>query len=65
VEKAMRDLNQRLGLTAAEIADLQQQEPFKDPRGLRVQPRRVEKTPGRNEPCSCGSGIKFKRCCGG
>jgi len=21
-------------------------------------------TPGRNEPCSCGSGKKYKRCCG-
>lgn len=21
--------------------------------------------PGRNEPCSCGSGKKFKKCCGG
>ncbi|MGD9642818.1 MAG: SEC-C metal-binding domain-containing protein [Elusimicrobiales bacterium] len=20
---------------------------------------------GRNEPCPCGSGQKFKRCCGG
>ncbi len=23
-----------------------------------------EKTPSRNEPCSCGSGKKFKKCCG-
>lgn len=22
------------------------------------------KTPGRNDPCSCGSGKKFKKCCG-
>jgi uncharacterized protein YecA (UPF0149 family) len=21
--------------------------------------------PGRNEPCPCGSGKKYKRCCGG
>ncbi|WP_141503371.1 DUF1186 domain-containing protein [Paenibacillus luteus] len=21
-------------------------------------------TPGRNEPCSCGSGLKYKKCCG-
>lgn len=26
---------------------------------------RTASQPGRNEPCSCGSGIKFKRCCGG
>ena len=25
---------------------------------------RVEPKPGRNEPCSCGSGRKFKVCCG-
>ena len=24
---------------------------------------KVEKTPGRNEPCSCGSGRKYKKCC--
>lgn len=27
------------------------------------QPRRVEKI-GRNEPCPCGSGVKYKKCCG-
>ncbi len=27
-------------------------------------PREVEKKVGRNEPCPCGSGIKYKRCCG-
>jgi SWIM/SEC-C metal-binding protein len=25
---------------------------------------KVEKTQARNEPCSCGSGKKFKKCCG-
>ena len=24
---------------------------------------RVEKKPGRNEPCHCGSGKKYKKCC--
>jgi preprotein translocase subunit SecA len=28
------------------------------------QPVRVEKTPGRNEPCFCGSGKKYKMCHG-
>lgn len=28
------------------------------------EPVRVAMTPGRNEPCACGSGKKFKRCCG-
>lgn len=27
-------------------------------------PRSVEKKPGRNDPCSCGSGKKYKKCCG-
>ena len=30
----------------------------------RMEPVRVEKTPGRNEPCYCGSGKKFKLCHG-
>jgi uncharacterized protein YecA (UPF0149 family) len=25
--------------------------------------RRVVKGPGRNDPCTCGSGKKFKKCC--
>lgn len=24
----------------------------------------TDKTPSRNEPCSCGSGKKYKKCCG-
>lgn len=23
----------------------------------------LEKTPSRNDPCSCGSGKKYKKCC--
>ena len=30
----------------------------------RPETRRVEPTPGRNEPCPCGSGKKFKKCHG-
>ena len=28
------------------------------------QPIRAQSTVGRNEPCPCGSGKKYKRCCG-
>jgi len=28
------------------------------------QPRKVEKRIGRNDPCPCGSGKKYKKCCG-
>ena len=31
---------------------------------LRPAPRHVEKGPGRNDPCPCGSGRKFKKCHG-
>ena len=30
----------------------------------KVETRRVEPTPGRNDPCPCGSGKKFKKCHG-
>jgi uncharacterized protein len=28
-------------------------------------PRRIAPKTGRNDPCPCGSGKKYKRCCGG
>ncbi len=28
------------------------------------EPYRAEETIGRNDPCPCGSGKKFKKCCG-
>jgi hypothetical protein len=30
----------------------------------KLEPHRAEKTPGRNEPCHCGSGKKWKKCHG-
>jgi preprotein translocase subunit SecA len=30
----------------------------------KIQPRRVDAKVGRNDPCPCGSGKKYKRCCG-
>jgi uncharacterized protein YecA (UPF0149 family) len=34
------------------------------PGGQRTQPvRRVEAKVGRNDPCPCGSGKKYKKCC--
>ncbi len=36
---------------------------YADEEGPR-QPVRVEKQVGRNEPCPCGSGKKYKKCCG-
>ena len=41
----------------------QQQQPRREPI-QRVQPVRAEKKPGRNDPCPCGSGKKYKNCHG-
>ena len=27
-------------------------------------PQAAKQPPGRNDPCPCGSGKKFKKCCG-
>ncbi len=35
-----------------------------DNSGEKPQPVRVAKLPGRNDPCPCGSGKKYKNCCG-
>ncbi|MDO9576596.1 MAG: preprotein translocase subunit SecA [Candidatus Cloacimonadales bacterium] len=34
------------------------------PEIVKIQPRVVENKIGRNEPCPCGSGKKYKKCCG-
>ena len=31
---------------------------------VKPEPRHVEKKVGRNDPCPCGSGLKYKKCCG-
>lgn len=41
-----------------------QQQPQGQRRQEKVQPVRVEKKVGRNEPCPCGSGKKYKNCHG-
>jgi uncharacterized protein len=33
-------------------------------RAPKPETRRVEATPGRNDPCPCGSGKKYKKCHG-
>ncbi len=48
--------------------DRRPQQPGMPPQGppqpQRVEPVRVEKKIGRNDPCPCGSGKKYKNCCG-
>jgi hypothetical protein len=44
------------------LTEEQRQEIIKKQRKSGVAVR--EDTPGRNDPCSCGSGKKYKKCCG-
>ncbi|MBI5723652.1 MAG: SEC-C domain-containing protein [Planctomycetes bacterium] len=30
----------------------------------KVEPIQAQQSPGRNDPCPCGSGKKYKKCCG-
>ena len=31
---------------------------------IKREPKKADKKPGRNDPCPCGSGKKYKKCCG-
>ncbi|MBS4035076.1 MAG: preprotein translocase subunit SecA [Ignavibacterium sp.] len=46
-----------IGFSAAQRSSAQ-------PQGAKVQPIRVEEKVGRNDPCPCGSGKKYKQCHG-
>ncbi len=37
--------------------------PEEDPLPEPVKPIQTDKVPDRNDPCPCGSGKKFKKCC--
>ncbi len=39
-------------------------DPAAETAGATAQPVKAEQTPGRNDPCPCGSGKKYKNCCG-
>lgn len=37
---------------------------FDDGKPVNAKPLKAPDRPGRNDPCSCGSGKKYKKCCG-
>ena len=47
-----------LKIVQEEIKDIEEIKPEK------IDPKYIGKKMSRNEPCFCGSGKKFKRCCG-
>ncbi|MGH9013922.1 MAG: preprotein translocase subunit SecA [Acidimicrobiia bacterium] len=53
-----------LGDMQPPLGGVQQPPAEAPPEDVPQQPVRVEKTPGRNEPCWCGSGKKYKLCHG-
>ncbi|MDL2223549.1 preprotein translocase subunit SecA [Bacteroidales bacterium OttesenSCG-928-M11] len=48
----------------AETRRVQGEVASRDTREQKREPLRSEKTVGRNDPCPCGSGKKYKACCG-
>ena len=67
--KTMNRVYSQMGITLEELIEVGKAaisdnvEPFEQPKGFETVHRIVEKA-GRNKPCPCGSGIKYKKCCG-
>jgi len=58
-DKKLEDLAKK-GMTPEEIEAEKQM--IKDAK--KVDPLSANEGPGRNDPCPCGSGKKYKKCCG-
>jgi uncharacterized protein len=56
--------NERLDAVAAAIWGLYELRQIARSLGPRTEPVRKAPEPGRNDPCPCGSGKKYKKCCG-
>lgn len=52
-----------VGVEPEETEDISDLEKLIDGTKLRTSTIRSEPSIGRNEPCPCGSGKKFKKCC--
>jgi preprotein translocase subunit SecA len=50
-----------LGFSSAQESDIQK---ASRERSQKQQPIRTDQKVGRNDPCPCGSGKKYKKCCG-
>ena len=56
--------NERLDAVGAAIWGVYELRQLWRSMGPRVEPVRKATEPGRNDPCPCGSGKKYKKCCG-
>ena len=70
IDEIKDDTTQAISLARAVGQDAPQREQLMKPAAvsddgtLPKQPVRKSKKPGRNDPCPCGSGLKYKKCCG-
>jgi len=62
VNKLGKSVNKIDSFDKAQISGMGQSDSNTIPQ--KKEPIKVEKTVGRNEPCPCGSGKKYKQCCG-
>ncbi|MEG1559469.1 MAG: preprotein translocase subunit SecA [Clostridia bacterium] len=58
--KMLYSVNVRMGTERVQVA-----KPIEPAGDSPAQPARSKKKVGRNDPCPCGSGKKYKNCCGG
>lgn len=58
-KKLLKDLKRLAAMDGEDVEDIQSLEDFYIPEMPVVKPDRV----GRNDPCPCGSGKKYKKCC--
>ncbi|MGH7471477.1 MAG: YecA family protein, partial [Longimicrobiales bacterium] len=64
IERGARDVGQARAMLLGEAMHLARR--YGDPQGYftTTPAERAEPKTGRNDPCPCGSGRKFKKCCG-
>ena len=62
-DRMRADAHEMIGEAVLQIARYWGRVPVADA-PQKQQPVRVAATPGRNDPCSCGSEKKYKKCCG-
>jgi len=64
-DKTLReDLGRSLGVMTVRLWDVCREEAFNGNASAHTPERRQARKVSRNEPCPCGSGKKYKRCCG-
>ena len=64
MDKLGQSINRVDGFNKADVSNMRQVASGNVETTQKKEPIRVEKTVGRNEPCPCGSGKKYKQCCG-